>query len=85
MKTDIHYLPAQIDGFIERLEHQGAILKDLTNEWELVRWKWNDKILIVYKTKHDQLSFSDKMAYDQYRAYEQQKEWPHLLTSRTRL
>lgn len=79
MKTHIQYIPADIEAFIERLENEGAQLKDLTNEWELVRWKWNDVILIVYKTKHDLLSFSDVMGYHQYIAYKENTAWPHLL------
>lgn len=79
MKTNDIYDPAQMDGFIERLMLEGAELKDLTNEWEVARWKWNDKTLIIYKNKHNHLSFSDSMASIQYSAYEHQKPWPHKL------
>lgn len=79
MKTNTEYTTDDIEAFVERLQHEGAQLKDLTNEWELVRWKWNDKTLILYKNKHGHLSFSDTMASVQYHAAIEGKEWPHLL------
>lgn len=79
MKTNTPYFMSNIDVLLERLQEEGAQLKDLTNEWEVARWKWNDKTLIIYKTKHGFLSFSDYMAYEQYCAALSQEAWPHKL------
>lgn len=79
MKTHIPHYPNNIQLFMDRLETEGAQLKDLTNEWELVRWKWNDKTLIVYKTKGGYLSFNDNMGYMQYQAALSNAAWPHEL------
>lgn len=74
MKTQIYYFPSNIESLIEMLREKGAVLLDLSNDWEIARWQWNDEVCIVYKNKHDKLSFSGTLAYNQYVAA-LSKEW----------
>lgn len=73
MKTQIPYDPATIQKFLDYLEDQGATMIELTNEWEVARYRMpGGTTQVVYKTKikghsgSQHLSFSSVGCYVDY-------------------
>lgn len=80
MKSQIVYNPAGVQQFLDYLEERGAEMIELTNEWEVARYRLpGENTQVVYKTKpksydggRQHLSFSSDASYFHYTKRPQQ-------------
>lgn len=49
----------KLKEFTGWLTAQGAEVRAPTNPWEVCRYFWNDQVHIIYKNKHDRLTWTD--------------------------
>lgn len=64
----------QINQFVAFLASAGAEILSLTNPWEVLRFRANCEIGIVYQNKHGNLTFIGQ-AEEAYEAYRNKKSW----------
>jgi hypothetical protein len=56
--------PDLAEDFSEWLVTRGAILLPATNEWEVLRFRLDNSVGVVYRNKHGRTSFNSQWTRD---------------------